>query len=472
MSWSATWAQGARDSKSLKCCGVRPMRSSLSVLKPTMPQQLDLATKCDASSPTEELVPDKADTIKSRRNLIVENISASKVLTESRDGDSGYGTGTTTTPKTEKDSSTASKSERASSIGRLLRLAPKYGNLLEYDQAVSKETVDHFKRIVGRLEVALVDYMRKHFNTHYPMSIRLMILGNSSEEAKPWIVVFCHEKRERRTRRFFKKRFAQDQCQQSFEVLVVGHALQTTGGSAVDVMTDCNFATETLSGAPIRLLGQDQAQRGTLGGLIKIIDAEGGYEVCGLTAGHLVVPASKTPIESFSNSEESGEIDSDLCPSEDEDEDEESHDQTRSNNGVLVRGAASHVPSIQDTKPPAMAYWTPFGHVDKGSAPSSDGDGSDPSARDWALITIHRQADLKPNLLRARSAMKDRAADLAMPTKEKMDITTTRHVLLNSSGKECQLGSLSPLPCSVWLGHHQGFVNAFPLKMGEDSGKP
>ena len=188
------------------------------------------------------MVLEKVDTTQTRKNpMCLPNITASQDYKEPYDTDSGYGTSYTTPNSDTNPSSTDAGFGRGSLTGRLLKLPAKHGKLQDFDQAVSTEVLSDFKSIAGSLQGALLDYMRKHFSTHYPMSMRLMVLGTCVEDAKPWIVVFCHESRKRRTQRFFKKSYARGLCQPKppailfFEVLVVGHALQTTASPEIEI---------------------------------------------------------------------------------------------------------------------------------------------------------------------------------------------------------------------------------------------
>ena len=408
----------------------------------------------------------KAVTTGSRKpTIFLGDIAASQDLKESHDTDSGYGTASGTPKSLEKPPCTDSRFERSSLTGRLLKLPPKYGQLRDFDQAVPGETLDQFKSIAGSLQNALVQYMRKHFNAHEPMSMRLMVLGRSAENAKPWIVVFCHESRKSRTQRFFKKSYARGLCQTKapatlpFEVLVVGHALQLTAGSDIHVGTDYSFATKTLSGLPVHLTQTKQLQRATMGGLIKITISEGNYGIYGLTAGHLLGPSFDQQHETLTDDVDSTDASSDVLSSEGESESDCADDDA--NEAVMqVRKTA-----------PIVYNMTEFGHVvDPLFLSPLDRDFST-GAHDWALIKINQVADLKPNLLRGGSHRPRREAELLV-SKGDTGPSSAQDVVLNSCTKDTQMGTLNYLPCAIWLGHRSGgFVDALSLTMSNNTGR-
>lgn len=397
-------------------------------------------------------------------------------LNDPADIDSGYATIASTTPTSlEKLPSSASRSDQTSSNTRSLPGSFKHGKLLEFDQTVSSDTIEQYKRIAVQLEVSLVEYIQKHYRTHSPMSMRLMVLGQNADCAKPWMVVFCHEKRERYVRRFFNKRFARDLCRPKelgvacFDVLVLAHRLQLTGGSSVDVLTDYDFATDTLSGLPILLSQRDGKECGTLGGLIKVTREQGDYGIYGLTAGHLLGPPSSCSIDEADTISDTRSDDGSSTRSSDGDFENDYHKCTDS-----VADAPSSPTECafeEDAEPPNFESWCPLGQVHTLAGELSLGQPSRGTRHDWALVTINKNANLRPNRLRPTTLGKLREADLLAPSPEKRELSKSRHVTLNTGRKCCQTGTLDHLPSSVWLNRSGGFVKAFPLKMNEGAGK-
>ncbi|ERF76427.1 hypothetical protein EPUS_07307 [Endocarpon pusillum Z07020] len=388
------------------------------------------------------------------------------------DVDSGYATGASTTPKSiEKQHLSASRSDQTPSNSRSLPGTFKHGKLLEFDQAVSNDTIEQYKRIAVQLEVSLVEYIQKHYRTHSPMSMRLMVLGQNADCAKPWIVVFCHEKRERYVRRFFNKRFARDLCQPQelgaacFDVLVLAHRLQLTSGSLVDVLTDYDFAVNTLSGVPILLSQPDGNRCGTLGGLIKITREQGDYGIYGLTAAHLLGPLSSSSIDEADTISDTRSDDGNSTDSTDDDDENDYYQHTDS--VADVPSSPTKCAIEEEAEPSNVKGWCPLGqvHASTGDLPSDQP--SRGPRHDWALVTINKNANLRPNRLRSTTLSKLREADLLAPSPEKMELSRSRHVALNTYGECCQTGTLDYLPCSVWLNRSVGFVKAFPLKMNE-----
>ena len=193
-----------------------------------------------------------------------------------------------------------------------------------------------------------------------------------------------------------------------------------------------------------------------MGGLIKITHRRGDYDIYGITAGHLLNPVPDVQDSLSSDHREDTDRDSDDSTSEDEAESDIADDDAS---------------ILQAQKPAPVAYnMTTFGHIiDQASRKSSDC----PPKHDWCLLMIQQKADLKPNLLRGLTAHhRSREAELTVPSEENTRSPTARQVLLNSCSADIQHGTLSPLPCAVWLGHEDGsFVDALSLQMNNDTGK-
>ncbi|KAF7505302.1 hypothetical protein GJ744_001089 [Endocarpon pusillum] len=121
----------------------------------------------------------------------------------------------------------------------------------------------------------------------------------------------------------------------------------------------------------------------------------------------------------------------------------------------------------EEAEPSNVKGWWPLGQAHASTCELPSDQPSRGTRHDWALVTINKNANLRPNRLRPTTLGKLREADLLAPSSEKMELSRSRHVALNTYGERCQTGTLGYLPCSVWLNRSAGFVKAFPLKMNE-----
>lgn len=139
-----------------------------------------------------------------------------------------------------------------------------------------------------------------------PMSIRLLMLGDSLSNAKPAIVVFCIPEMRKKIQHYFdtheliKAFYAPEEANEpSFQVVVCAHPPQLRGEDSLAAV--CWSVAEpegaativynsplhlTLCGTPIIFQANGKTRRATLGGVIKVTNFDGTWDLFGLTAGH------------------------------------------------------------------------------------------------------------------------------------------------------------------------------------------
>jgi len=346
-----------------------------------------------------------------------------------------------------------------------------------------------------RLEAPLLTYMRKSWQKHRPMALRLMVLGRTEAEAKPWIVALCHEDRVKRVQRFFDKPYEKEICRPqdptipSFEVAVIGHAPRTRCGRAIDVYMDTLSSTagarSTFCGTLVKLSREDKHRLGTLGGLIKVTDVSGEYALYGMIAGHMVDEMEPTEpdrtnwadpawLEKVLASEEDSEWES----TEEAEEDDEIRDSPvpcdiRTSDSPPRKNSTLQDAFRNPDRQGSMEHeWQPIGHIFTGTSPSTS-----PShfpviqrARDWSLVNFSSEFDLKPNILNDRSKV-SKTADLRVPVRSITTSSSALPVILSSGVQGLLPGTLSPLPCSYWSGFGNKFVRAISFKPRDGAGK-
>lgn len=243
-----------------------------------------------------------------------------KGLEEETQPDSGYGSQESSHMGTPNVPRTANHCGLDEAVQHELRLS-KTKTIMSFDYKMDDAYTARFCNIQSSIESLLVQYTRRksllRSNTvrHKPMAIRPMLLGNNSQDAKPYIVVFCAPEMRKRIQHFFDtdtlvRAFYKpdDPLLPSFEVAVCGCAPQLrTDGFNIDVVWDEN-PTElktagmcvvffpptrktrfdnTLCGTAIRFEAQGRRRNATLGGLVKITYEDGSSAIMGLTAGHV-----------------------------------------------------------------------------------------------------------------------------------------------------------------------------------------
>jgi hypothetical protein len=393
--------------------------------------------------------------------------------------DSGYGTGADSTPGPDNRQFPGSaRSVRSLSVA----LNGENGETLQsFDKEVLPTTIDRFKAVCSELEPALVNYMLKHYVKHAAMAIRMMVLGTSSANAEPCMVVFCHKKRESRVRRFFDKAFARDLCRPSspdlpsFRVVIVPRDLRFLAQFYTHLETDEEHVSDTCSGAPVRTNGViGTGPVGTLGGLLKVNYDSTEFELYGITAAHILRPQldwdsdsgesvddlGSSEMPSYMPKEQDPETEgyaNDLSSSDDEQEQNVGEctlfvttqsDQEGSSNGPMT---SSNYSKFLGFAPPQFS----------GGARYSEALSTE---LDWVLVEICQRP--KPNRMRS-----GRNADLVEPSQSNMESCINRSVTLNVSRETAMDGVLVGLPASIWLDHTDGFTRVMTLEMSPDSSK-
>lgn len=358
------------------------------------------------------------------------------------------------------------------------------GGLLPYDNPVDEATSQRFDDVVQRFEGPLVEYVRRNRKKHSPIAIRLLVLGTSKENAKPWIVVFCDQKQAKRLNRFFAKDYVKQIYQRQFEVHVEGRAPLLRNLIAWTSMT--SEANDTLCGTIITFdIGDRPTMKegenlvhtatltATLGGLVKVVHPDSTYSLYGMTAGHA---AHLRQDSVFSLREESSD-DDDEGSSEDGSEEEDNFTTTLHSSRILKRAGNSVAPyamTSENQGAPAFTSASPKIQLDNwrplGRVLSTGGDETSKSQDyDWTLIKVD-DIRIRPNLLRAPSVNPSRFGDLKVLSRP-LKRAEKRSVVMQSGPQGPMPGNLSALPSKLLLGTGSRFVDTYMLTLDRQESK-
>jgi hypothetical protein len=367
------------------------------------------------------------------------------------------------------------------------------------------------------LETCFYHYLTEANLSCSGISIKLRVLGESEETAKPWILVLCPKKASRRVKQFFKQKHvkseyqpcATDLSRPSFEILV--HELPPTllprllaltrnpsefqgdydDSTTLDVygnVKDINKYTPTLCGAAIRVSAPNafvHSGTATLGGVIKVRTSKN-FELYGMTAGHiftgeqqlglhssedlLCVSIGTVGLDEVTNDSDGHEVkpiaeaDEGEYSSEEDDyvldwngEEEQCTTQIGSISGVSKSSAQPDV------------GWCMLGHVDAVSHDSRDYRGN----LDWALVTIDDPSFYRPNLLLYQNADNGvfEMKNLSGPPQTSTDHSPSQSVILLSGTNGPREGTLSRVPAFILLAPGKNFKKTYTLTFDDKSGK-
>ncbi|KAL7783945.1 hypothetical protein V8C43DRAFT_325688 [Trichoderma afarasin] len=380
--------------------------------------------------------------------------------------DSGYSSTQFPSPndKLSVDESTRiaclSANASVSSKGRSVPSAPTpIAGFAEFHKSVDNATISRFRHVHSLLEKPLLEYIRSTIRKKQcPISIRLMVLGRSEDDAKPCIVVLCPEQQSKKVRKFFDRksvralRFPKD-GQPSFKIFV----------------SSAGFLVE---------------KRCTFGGVIKASWSNGEIKLYGLTVGHILLDDLEDDMTASTESDQSRCSDDWVFELSDSDSEDKSFDSSEEEQNDEAEPLC-RMEELQLTLPDASSSWTAdelgkIGSISKDSpryqSAATDTNYHEPEFYyDWALIDM---ISYKPNLIRPRRMSHDDAQEdrvfnfpdheLVMPVLPSSGYGKRQPVILVSGSEGLKWGSLSALPSRLLLGPGRGFVDSLILNLSSN----
>ncbi|RYP82364.1 hypothetical protein DL769_001689 [Monosporascus sp. CRB-8-3] len=367
-------------------------------------------------------------------------------------------------------------------------------SLAEFDKHVDNDTISRFSHIQSQIEKPLLKYVCKFPGKYRSMAIRLMVLGTSESEAKPYIVVLAPEDQCKRVRKFFDKTSVRALCQPeddtmpSFEVLVYGRPPEPKeGDDDIDVLVplingNLGFTSDTYCGAPIIVRQPSGVEkRATFGGIVKAVSKNGDFKLYGLTAGHVVGDTDDDlSVQSITDTVAY----SDELSISDSDSDSDADGFVEEIQEAVVDAEFFDEPekalALQDD---GSASWSSLelgnlGNISKEGLQVSPGDGKGRTwisgeNFDWALIEM---TDYKPNRLRPRSRTEDEGShavasttgDLVMPPPLSDYIGMKKSVVVISGSEGPKRGHISALPSRLLLHPGRKFVNSLVVHLEDN----
>ncbi|CEJ93168.1 hypothetical protein VHEMI08777 [[Torrubiella] hemipterigena] len=357
-------------------------------------------------------------------------------------------------------------------------------------------SIARFNGIRPTVESLLWNYTNKkrflkHGSRRNPMSIRLLMLGDSISNAKPAIVVFCIPEMRKKIQNFFdthdliKAFYAPEEAgEPKFRVVVCAHPPRLRGQDAFAVVcwdTDEPEGTgiiknnslfpNTYCGTPIVLYGNGKEREATLGGIIKITGPGGEWDLLGLTAGHVArdcilddsvfsEPASTATLVS---------VDSDFSDTDSESDGSESSNAPKTSLDMSKIGShTSGAPDAEDVDAWAFQHMTQYGRAIVFDSTSNEEHGATGGSKgqflDWALIPV--QLEL-PNELPGGGPLSNplsitqyrripHGQENAIPKEPVIVITASRGI---------QNGTLRSDPSRILVYPSTNFVDAYMLTL-------
>lgn len=388
--------------------------------------------------------------------------------------DSGYASHDSSVPPTpeQKDAQGRVLSQRTN----LHRFVPSFKrqklsiptNLNKYEKSLEKAVWDRYYDIVGRLQDGLKKCMNnKDGKVSQGLVIRIMVLGETYDVTKPYIIVCCPKSKIKTVEEFLMQSSIKslyqpsDPVQISFGIAVTGPPKPKNAGSDFEVYgsPDCTrLIGWNSSSAIIRVIGEDGKRYATMGGIIKISKIDGEYALCGLTAGHTI----DTIDDDDENDDESDE--DGMSTDEESECDHDDHTQ----NGDAPIYSPKTADAVAKANLEFQPEWSKVGTITAESRPKEALD------RDWALVV-----DLDNRFQRSNKIQKMNGSstpqprrELTLGTGETISEGSTRTVVLASSILQkdaySQLGHLSNTGAVALFG--ADFVSVYTMTLDNGAG--
>ncbi|KAH8800301.1 hypothetical protein F5884DRAFT_548403 [Xylogone sp. PMI_703] len=329
--------------------------------------------------------------------------------------------------------------------------------LRQYDGVISKEVQNRFNDLVELFGKPLSDYAFKNRLKDSIISIKLKTLGENQAAAKPSIVVMCDKAVMKRVKQFFNQRSVKLECQgygpdyvePSFQVVYYDRPPRKFAAEHPLVHYRRPLFTKELCGRIIQVdtsVATATSQYATIGGVIKVVTAEGELQLYAMTAGHIVNVEDQSQPESpdiFTEDDEDGTSETDSILLEDSEE-----FQLQLDDSELKQDDSYDVNNMGEN-------WEILGKVAKSSY---DDISEDKPNMDWALIDLHPPSLFRPNLFHI-----SKGAGVYDILKGKLlrvpfyNIEDDRQVIVYS-GSGTKPGVLSSIPSFIMLGPSQKFT--------------
>ena len=307
------------------------------------------------------------------------------------------------------------------------------------DIPIPEATYNRFADLQREWGKLLYQLLRKNVTPIDLVSIRLVVMGESREDARPCVVVQCDKKIAAKVKRFYKREDVRSHYQPldpslgfpDLEVLVYPQApslrAAISGDRWVEVEDDCiEFAEPMVHGLRVRTIGDDgSAKVATLGGFVQVSWGQS-KKVFGLTAGHVFRDVEECVNEKDAedsqanddddNSDEIDEIDDDhgsvVLHFQDNYPGKDSADESEIKSQTAEDEEAVDIESKHDDakasgkgskSPPAS--WSKLGRLFQLSSNSTNA--QLPGNQDWALIELEVNSDWFKQLLRSELHERD-----------------------------------------------------------------
>ena len=346
-----------------------------------------------------------------------------------------------------------------------------------FNEEIPESTQYRFADLYELLETPLYDYLKKAKAKSSGHAIKLKVMGECEDAARPWILVLCHKTASKWMKRFFSqsqikveyKPSSADPYRASFQICICNGPPKLM--AATETIEVYGYWDEhaTLCGQVIGVGTPHQTRIATLGGVIQVVASDASYRSYGMTAGHIV---NRVALEESEQDESSDHEDN-----EDQESIDTESEGSQNSEGKHGWGPGAELAGVHDELDVAVQSspvevervgcqlsWPLKGHVSVASDPTHEPD------LDWALLEFDDKETMDwPNIF----SWADHR--LSGPLKEldvvPMETDPDRTVVLVSGIGGLKPGTLSTSVSYLNMGRTKTSTKTYTLLLSPNVGK-
>ncbi|KAK6856329.1 hypothetical protein PG995_006516 [Apiospora arundinis] len=349
---------------------------------------------------------------------------------------------------------------------------PVPGGLLMISKSPDEARVQRFNDVLRRIEPPLIDHLLKwaiRKPQHKPTAIRLVMLGQSEDDAKMYMVVFCEERMRRRAKKFFSSPLAVELCkpqgapEHAIEVLVVDPPIPVACAVA-QLPAKHIYGSDRengFCGAPMWFYDPESSatRQVTLGGILQVT-RDRGPELFGMTVGHAIEevesPRSQDIAEDehHANSDSESEAILDSCGHDGNDDEEAA---PKSAGGDIVRPHPKFWPPEQHRENPWESNSMILTALKANPGPEIT------TYFDWALVDIGDAARTS-GVFNVPKTVGFQVRSLLIPPNRNIDKREGSPITLMSS-EGPKAGTISFLPSRLIISPGRTFIDTYMIQL-------
>jgi hypothetical protein len=273
-----------------------------------------------------------------------------------------------------------------------------------FPRPISQPLWSRFYDLVELFDSKLETYLSpSHQRATRRWAIQFKMLGEDETTAKPWFLIKCDPTLSKRIRQFFNRpsirchyqATAENPTQPNLEIFVVKGPPTRIANFHIQIgVPDVQQFERAGYSCSIKVTHSGGVAFGTFGGLVKVLVADRGYRIRGMTVGHIFLSSEEDKLDEDSETDS----DNDIEEGEEDDEDYSSDSQQTFEPGV---GEGSRTGYFEDSRwessdgcnipyhyAQRMEDTTTWSNLGRRFVDISKTGNSDARNFDWALITI------------------------------------------------------------------------------------